>query len=161
CRIVFREIHEHADAPHPLRLLRPRCKRPRRRPAENLMNSRRLIVAPGASTRDRINFHVYSEAVVGCPLWVKSGLMQCNKACPLYPRKRTCAMQRGMSALGQKRTSRRLFNYLVGASMQSCWHIKTEGLGGLEIDHQFVLGRRLHREVARLFALEDAIDVAG
>src|SRR5262249_8496088 len=67
----------------------------------------------------------------------------------------------GMSALGHKRTSSRSLDHLIGASKQSCWHIKTEGLGGLEIDHQFVLGRHLHREVARLFALEDAIDVAG
>jgi hypothetical protein len=22
---------------------------------------------------------------LGCPLWVKSGLMQCSNACPLYP----------------------------------------------------------------------------
>src|SRR5262245_49612101 len=29
--------------------------------------------------------HVYLDQ---CPLWVISGLMQCNKACPLYPRKR-------------------------------------------------------------------------
>ena len=32
---------------------------------------------------------------------------------------------------------------------------------GLEIDHQLVLGRRLHRQVGWLLALEDAIDVAG
>ena len=70
-------------------------------------------------------------------------------------------MHQRMSAMGQKRTSSRSLDHLIGASKQSCWHIKTEGLGGLEIDHQFVLGRRLHREVARLFALEDAIDVAG
>ena len=24
-----------------------------------------------------------------CPLWVKSRHLQCKKACPLYPRKRT------------------------------------------------------------------------
>ena len=63
--------------------------------------------------------------------------------------------------MGHKRTSPPSLDDLVGAIKQSCWHIKTEGLGGLEIDHQFVLGRRLHREVARLFALEDAVDVAG
>jgi hypothetical protein len=40
-------------------------------------------------------------------------------------------------------------------------HRKAERLGGLEIDHQFVLGRRLHRKVGRLLALEDAIDVFG
>jgi hypothetical protein len=28
-----------------------------------------------------------------CPLWVKSGHMQRTTACPLYPRKRTCAVQ--------------------------------------------------------------------
>ena len=31
----------------------------------------------------------------------------------------------------------------------------------LRLMHQLVLGRRLHRKVGRLLALEDAIDVAG
>src|SRR5262249_49179243 len=35
------------------------------------------------------------------PRWLISGHMQCKKTCPLYPRKRTCALQLGMSALGQ------------------------------------------------------------
>jgi hypothetical protein len=57
-----------------------------------------------------------------CPLRVKSRHMRCkqamsalhpittakakfrNRPCPLYPRKRTCAVQLGMSAMGQKRT---------------------------------------------------------
>ena len=39
--------------------------------------------------------------------------------------------------------------------------VEAERLGGLEIDHQFVLGRRLHRQVGGLLALEDAVDVAG
>ena len=34
----------------------------------------------------------------------KSRLMQCSNACPLYPRKQTCAVQLAMSAKGQKRT---------------------------------------------------------
>jgi len=34
-RIAFRKVHQHADPPHPLRLLRARRKRPRdRRAAE-------------------------------------------------------------------------------------------------------------------------------
>ena len=33
-----------------------------------------------------------------CPLWV---IRQCKKSCLLYPRKRTCAVQLGMSALCQ------------------------------------------------------------
>ena len=40
-------------------------------------------------------------------------------------------------------------------------HVEAECLGGLEVDHQLVLGRRLHRQVGRLLALEDAVDVAG
>src|SRR5262249_12267911 len=39
-----------------------------------------------------------------CPLWIKSRHMECKTSCPLYPRKRTCALQLGMSAMGQKRT---------------------------------------------------------
>ncbi len=39
--------------------------------------------------------------------------------------------------------------------------VEAERLGGLEVDDQLVLGRRLHRQVGRLLALEDAVDVAG
>ena len=41
------------------------------------------------------------NAAPECPLWVKSGHLQRKHACPLYPRKRTCALQLGMSALCQ------------------------------------------------------------
>src|SRR5262252_6757528 len=39
-----------------------------------------------------------------CRLWVKCRHTQRTSSCPLYPRKRTCAVQLVMSALGQKRT---------------------------------------------------------
>jgi hypothetical protein len=54
-----------------------------------------------------------------------------------------------------------LFDDLVGEGEQRGRHVKTERFGGLEIDHRFVLGRRLHRQVGRLLALEDAIDIVG
>ena len=38
---------------------------------------------------------------------------------------------------------------------------EVERLGGLEVDDQFILGRRLHRQVCRLFAFEDTVDVTG
>ena len=53
------------------------------------------------------------------------------------------------------------FDHLVGARQHARRHVKAERFGGLEVDHQLVLGRRLHRQVGRLLALEDAIDVAG
>ena len=38
-------------------------------------------------------------------------------------------------------------------------HVEAERLRGLEVDDGVELGRRLHRQVGRLLALEDAIDV--
>jgi hypothetical protein len=51
--------------------------------------------------------------------------------------------------------------HLVGTGEQRWWHLEAKRLGGLEVDHQLVFGRRLHRQIGRLLALEDAIDIAG
>jgi hypothetical protein len=54
-----------------------------------------------------------------------------------------------------------LLDHLVGGGQQRFWYCKTERLGGFQVDHRLVFRRRLHRQVGRLLALEDAIDVAG
>src|SRR5436190_3698389 len=54
-----------------------------------------------------------------------------------------------------------LFDHLVGASEESWRHVEAECPGGLHVDHQLVLRWRLHRQLAGLLTLEDAIDVAG
>src|SRR4029453_3209024 len=67
-------------------------------------------------------------------LWAKSGLMECSK-------------------------KRSLFDHLVSSSEHRVRHGETERFGRLEIDRQIVLGWRLHRQVGRLVALENTIDV--
>src|SRR5256885_17078510 len=54
-----------------------------------------------------------------------------------------------------------LLDHLVGEGEQRLGHRKTHSLRRLEVDHQFVLGWRLHRQVGWLLALEDAVHVAG
>jgi hypothetical protein len=38
---------------------------------------------------------------------------------------------------------------------------QVERLRGLEIDYEFVLGRRLHQHIGWLLALQDTIDIAS
>src|SRR5262249_50540437 len=54
-----------------------------------------------------------------------------------------------------------LLDDLVSAFEQWPRHHQASRFRGLEIDHQLVLGGRLHGQVSRLFALEDTIDVRG
>jgi len=48
-----------------------------------------------------------------------------------------------------------------GAGEQLVRYGEAERFGGFEVDHKFILGRRLHRQIGRLFAFENAIDVLG
>jgi hypothetical protein len=76
-----------------------------------------------------------------CPLWVKSGHLQCKKVCPLYPQKRTFAADFGMSALCQKRTLPYSFDHLIGAGEQRRRHGEAERLGVLRlITSSYVVG---------------------
>ena len=60
--------------------------------------------------------------------------------------------------LGQSQSCSSLDD-LISSREQRRRHIEPEGLGGLQVDHQLVLGRRLHREVGGLLASKDAVNV--
>ena len=54
-----------------------------------------------------------------------------------------------------------LFDHLVGAQQNRREYGKTERLGSLEAHDHLELARELHREVARLRAAQNAIDISG
>ena len=54
-----------------------------------------------------------------------------------------------------------LLDDLVGAQQNRLRHRKSKRLGGLEVHDHLELGRKLHREIARLLAAQDAIHIGG
>ena len=52
-----------------------------------------------------------------------------------------------------------LFDHVVGLRKQRWWDRYAERLSRFEIDHQLVLGWRLHGKIGGLLAFEDTIDV--
>src|SRR5262249_17052436 len=137
-----------------------RAGRPR-----SVMNSRRLITAPKHSGHGIVS--AQTSTLEGrdvrasqCPLWVKSRHVQRAKACPLYPRKRTCAVQEPMSALGHKRTSV-LFDHLIRALLNRQRDKNVKRPGGFEIDDHLELDRGLDRKLVWLGALENSIGVSS
>ena len=48
-----------------------------------------------------------------------------------------------------------LFDHLVGAGEQRRRNSKAERFGSLEVEHRFILGRRLHRQISRFLAFEN------
>src|SRR5262249_12929679 len=71
-----------------------------------------------------------------------------------------CAMQRKSSS-AINRHNQHLFDHLGGAQQDRGRYCKTERLGGLEVDGHLELARKLHREIARLRAAQNAIDIGG
>src|SRR5215471_16260208 len=54
-----------------------------------------------------------------------------------------------------------LLDHLVGAQQNRWGYSKNERVGGLAVHDHLELGRELHREIARLLAAQNAIDIGG
>src|SRR5262249_16624303 len=63
--------------------------------------------------------------------------------------------------LGPKADMPMLFNYLIGDLLEVHRNFKTERIGRLQIDDQFVLLRRLHGQFGWFCTLEDTVNVVG
>src|SRR4030095_854433 len=59
----------------------------------------------------------------------------------------------------RRRTRDASFNHLVGAGQQSRRHLDAERLSSPEVDGKLEFGRLLNRQVSRLGAFQDAIDI--
>src|SRR6516164_3032183 len=70
-----------------------------------------------------------------------------------------CALQRRSSS-AINRHNRHLFDHLVGAQQDRRGYRKAERLGGLEVHDHLEFCRKLHREIAGLFAAQNAIDIS-
>src|SRR5262249_3918675 len=82
--------------------------------------------------------------------------------CPVCPPKRALQTRpRHVRFVPEADISRWLFDHLVSAGEQCGRYGEAKCPGSLEIDHQLVLRRCLHRQVCRLLAFKDAVHVAG
>src|SRR5262249_5578214 len=93
CRIGRRAIHQHADAPHPLRMLRTSSERPRSRRAAEQHDELAALHSITSSARARIpggNVSPIALAVLrltassnltGCSTGRSAGLVPCKILC--------------------------------------------------------------------------------
>src|SRR6266404_7377878 len=118
--------------------------------ATYLVNKRRLVFVTGAP----------AAACCGTSAPAASGRFQVRQG---LTKSRTL-MARTVSKAGPPcpplpRDAARSFNHLVRPREQHRRHTEPQGVGSLQVDHQFELGRRLHGKIAGIGALQDPVDI--
>src|SRR5262245_45394722 len=80
-------------------------------------------------------------------------------------RKRSCAAQTPMSAMGQADScaaaKKSLLDHLVGVGKQRLGHCESKCLSGLEIDYQLKFAWLLCCQIRRMCSLQDSIHVTS
>src|SRR5262245_9080959 len=104
----------------------------------SVMNSRRLIAAPEAKGQGIVSIPACileaRREAVDVRFGFKSRHFALQSPCPLYPRKRTFAVQLEMSAMGQKRTSGDVIGMSdKGISGQLRWYLDWSEMGALAV----------------------------
>jgi hypothetical protein len=79
--------------------------------------------------------------------------------CLLYPRKRTCAVQLGMSAMGHKRTSAALFDDFIDLGEYRRRECQAKHLRRSQIERCLKFCRLLDRQIRRLRTFDDLVDI--
>src|SRR5215471_1503492 len=78
---------------------------------------------------------------------------------PPIPTEFCCTAAKSLGAIN--RHNQQLFDHLGGAQQNRWGYGKTERRSGLAVHDHLELGRKLHREIARLLAAQNAIHIGG
>src|SRR5215831_11753240 len=105
--------------------------------------------------KGHVRFAPNSDRESGLPQTVMSALPP--KADMCSARARVCFGPKADSCSAAKW----LFDHFIGTGEHSRWECETHFLGGLKINHQLILGRRLHGHLGWLLALENAINIVS
>jgi hypothetical protein len=94
---------------------------------------------PGARPGHRFRYSDRGRALAGRPAAASVGIGAAGspiekRRCPLYPRKRTCAVQLGMPLRAKSGHRQHLFNDLICSGKERRRHSEAERLRSLEVD---------------------------
>src|SRR5262249_61179780 len=89
-------------------------------------------------------------------MWSRLGCPPAQASLPAAPRQ-DAGRQGGYPRLPSRIADAPLLDHLIGSTQQRRRNRESERPGGLEVDHEFVLGRLLHGKIGGLWALPASV----